>query len=89
MNVQYLTKDTLIKKCVIMIDALQDTTLNAGLVEREDAKHNKSQVTHARICHQLLHICLRKRNDRAVDDANYGQHSDQRCVTRGGFRKER
>ncbi len=43
------------------------------LRERKNSKHDETQVAHRGIRHQLLHIGLHHRHQRAVDDADDGQ----------------
>ncbi len=63
-----------------VVDPLQDGPLDTGGVERKDAQRHKAQMADGRVGHELLHVLLGEGDDRAVDDADDGQHGDERRV---------
>ena len=59
------------------------------LREAEDSEHDETQVAHRGICHQLLHVGLHHRNQRAVEDADNGQDHDPSGAVARRVRKHR
>ena len=57
---------------------LIDRALHALHVHRADAEHDEAQVAHRGVGHQLLHVRLHHRDQRAVDDADDGEQRDPR-----------
>jgi hypothetical protein len=68
---------------------LIDGALHALHVHGADAQHDEAQVAHRRIGHQLLHVGLDHRDERAVDDSDDGQQRDPGREGRGRLRKQR
>ena len=61
-----------------MVQHLVDRALQALQVHGRDAEHHEAQVAHARVGHQLLHVRLHHRHQRAVDDADDGEAAQVR-----------
>ena len=62
--------------------------VQSSLRETEDAEHNEAQVADRRICDQLLHIWLHHCNQRAINNADQGQHHNPRGIHARLLRKE-
>ncbi len=57
-----------------VVEHLVERALHALHVHRAQPEHDEAQVAHARVGHQLLHVRLDHRDERAVDDADDRQH---------------
>ena len=67
-----------------VIEHLIKRALHPLFGEREQSEHDESHVTDRRIGHEPLHVGLHHRDERAVDDADDGEHDeDGRKVARG------
>ena len=62
-----------------VVQHLVDRALHALHVQRADAEHDEAEVADARVGHQLLHVGLHHRHQRAVDDADDGQRRERRA----------
>ena len=72
-----------------MVQHLVDRAVEALLREGEDSEHDKSKVAHRRIRHQLLHVGLHHRDQRAINDADDGQRDDPAGALLRGAGKHR
>ena len=72
-----------------MVDHLDDRAAEAHGVEREHTEHHEAEVRHRGVRNQLLHVALHQRHQRAVDDADDGQHHDRHDELTRGVRKNR
>ena len=74
-----------------MVDHDQERTLHALQRQRENAKHDKAEVTDGAVGNQFLEVRLHHRHQRPVNDSNDSEdeddHPDRRIHRRPG--KER
>jgi hypothetical protein len=70
-------------------DHLVDGPLRALHVHGRDAQDDEPEMADARVRHELLHVGLHHRDERAVDDADHGQRREQRREVHGRCREQR
>ena len=58
-------------------DHAEQRGVDAEVGERADAEHDETHVRDRRERDQALHVGLREATERAVDDADHGQHCDR------------
>ena len=68
---------------------LVDGAGHALRVHRGDPEHHEAEMADARVGHQLLHVRLHHRDERAVDDADDGEHGERRREVGRGLREQR
>jgi hypothetical protein len=56
-----------------VIDLLQHRPGQSRRIQRENSQRAETEVADGRVSHQLLHVLLHQRNQRAVDDADERQ----------------
>jgi hypothetical protein len=72
-----------------VVHHLQDPPFDPLGIEREEAQHHKSEVTHRGESHQLLDVSLRVRNSRPIQDPDHRQQRDPGGKTHGRLGEER
>ena len=70
-------------------DHAEQRGVDAERGERADAEHHEAHVGHRRERDESLHVGLRETAERAVDDADDGEHADDRRPLHRGLRQER
>ena len=64
-----------------VVQHLVNRPVKADLRKREDPEHDESQMAHRRVSHQLFHIGLYHRHQRAINDAdNRQRHNPHRAI---------